>query len=247
LAALSRLSLPIALPLYLTSPACFSRSTWIAANRPSVVMQSRPGSAPQKGQRILVGLTVRVRERLMMFLVAHGTCSSTGDTTGFLVSAPARPSPSPLIKAVSAALTHSVTTGSRSASVCSSHKHVPRIRPLRLLRNLTELWLSKIPAQPVRFRRCEMLEHSQSLQPIAISSSPARRPSGRTSIGKTPRGSHEEKLFQLVLFVEDILFLRWQSLDNDPGHNAERLSMEAITDNLLAIKIHKLGWPDPFR
>ena len=92
-----------------------------------------------------------------------------------------------------------------------------------------------------------MLEHSQSLQPIAISSSPARRPSRRSSIGKIPRGSHEETLFRLVSFVEDILFLRWQSLDNDPGHNAERLAMEAIADNLPAIKIHKLGWPDPFR
>jgi hypothetical protein len=92
-----------------------------------------------------------------------------------------------------------------------------------------------------------MLEHSQSLQPIAISYSPARRPSGRSSIGKTPRGSHEETLFQLVSFVEDILFLRWQSLDSDRGHNAERLAMEAIANNLLAIKIHKLGWPDPFR
>jgi hypothetical protein len=92
-----------------------------------------------------------------------------------------------------------------------------------------------------------VLEHSQSLQPIAISSSPTRRTSGRSSIGKTPRGSHEEKLFQLVSFGEDILFLRWQTLDNDPSHNAERLAMEAIADNLLAIKIHKLGWPDPFR
>jgi hypothetical protein len=92
-----------------------------------------------------------------------------------------------------------------------------------------------------------MLEHSQYLQPIVISSSPARRKFGRASIGKTPRGSHEEKLFQLVSFVEDILFLRWQSLDNDPGHNAERLAMEAIADDLLAIKIHKLGWPDPSR
>jgi hypothetical protein len=92
-----------------------------------------------------------------------------------------------------------------------------------------------------------MLEHSQSLQPIAISSSPARRPSGRSSIGKTQRESHEEKLLQLVSFVEDLLFFRWRSLDNDPGHNAERLAMEAIADDLLAFKIHKLGWPDPSR
>jgi hypothetical protein len=90
-----------------------------------------------------------------------------------------------------------------------------------------------------------MCEQSQSLQPIAISSSPARRPSGGPPIGRRSRRWHEEQLLRLVSFVEDILFVRWQSLDNDPGHNAERLAMEAIADNLLAIKIHKLAWPDP--
>jgi len=65
LTALSGLASQLRCLLYLMSPACFSRSTWIAANRPSVVMQSRPGSASQKGQRILLGLTVRVRERFI--------------------------------------------------------------------------------------------------------------------------------------------------------------------------------------
>jgi hypothetical protein len=92
-----------------------------------------------------------------------------------------------------------------------------------------------------------MLEHSQSLQPIAVSSSPARRPSCGSSIAERPRGSHAEKLLQIVSFVEEILFVRWQSLDDDPTHKDERLAMEAIADDLMVVKIHKLGWPDPSR
>ena len=90
-----------------------------------------------------------------------------------------------------------------------------------------------------------MSQREQSLQPIAISSCVAQGLCNEFSIGKNRRGSHEEKLFELVSFVEEILFVRWQSLDDDPAHNNERLAMEAIADDLLAIKIYKLGWPDP--
>ena len=92
-----------------------------------------------------------------------------------------------------------------------------------------------------------MSQHHQSLPPISISSGPAQRMCNEFSIGKSLQESHEEKLFELVSFVEAILFVRWQSLDDDPAHNDERLAMEAIADDLLAIKIHKLGWPDPSR
>jgi hypothetical protein len=92
-----------------------------------------------------------------------------------------------------------------------------------------------------------MSQREQSLQPIAISSCLAQGLSNEFSIDKNRRGSHEERLFDLVSFVEAILFVRWQSLDDDPAHNDERLAMEAIADDLLAVKIHKLGWPDPSR
>jgi hypothetical protein len=55
-------------------------------------------------------------------------------------------------------------------------------------------------------------------------------------MGKRSRGSHEEQLLELVSFVEDILFVRWQTLDNDPDHNVERLAMEAIADDLLLLR-----------
>jgi hypothetical protein len=92
-----------------------------------------------------------------------------------------------------------------------------------------------------------MSERQGSLQPIAVSSSPARTPSCGSSIAETPRGLHEEKLLQVVSFVEEILFVRWQSLDEDPAHKDERLAMEAIADDLLVVKIHRLGWPNPCR
>ena len=44
--------------------------------------------------------------------------------------------------------------------------------------------------------------------------------------------------------MEAILFVQWQSLDDDPAHNNERRAMEAIADDLLAIKIRKFGWPN---
>ena len=56
-----------------------------------------------------------------------------------------------------------------------------------------------------------------------------------------------EKLLRSVLLVEEILFLRWQALGTVEGHNEERDAMQLIADDLLSIKIHKLGWPDPCR
>jgi hypothetical protein len=89
-----------------------------------------------------------------------------------------------------------------------------------------------------------MSENQLSRQPIT-SPSPARSPSCEPSVCKTSPGSHEEKLFQFVLLLEEVLFERWQNLDGDPAHNDERMAMKAIADDLWAIKIRKLGWPDP--
>jgi hypothetical protein len=46
------------------------------------------------------------------------------------------------------------------------------------------------------------------------------------------------------LLVEEVLFLRWQDLGDDPTHNDERTAMKAIANDLWAIKIYKLRWPD---
>jgi hypothetical protein len=39
-------------------------------------------------------------------------------------------------------------------------------------------------------------------------------------------------------------FERWQEIGNDPAHTQERIAMEAGAEDLLAIKIRKLGWPN---
>jgi hypothetical protein len=62
-----------------------------------------------------------------------------------------------------------------------------------------------------------------------------------------PVYSQHEKLLHSVSLVEEILFLRWQALGTVEGHNEERDAMQLIADDLLSIKIHKLGWPDPCR
>jgi hypothetical protein len=47
--------------------------------------------------------------------------------------------------------------------------------------------------------------------------------------------------------MEEILFLRWQALGTAEGNNEERDAMKRIAEDLLSIKIHKLGWPNPCR
>ena len=63
-------------------------------------------------------------------------------------------------------------------------------------------------------------------------------------IQKALRENEPEKLSDLVHASEGALFVRWQELRENEGLE-ERASMQAAADNLLAIKIHKLGWPNP--
>jgi hypothetical protein len=91
-----------------------------------------------------------------------------------------------------------------------------------------------------------MLENQKLLRSISFLSREVRSPFRERYDGRTTRGSDQEKLLRLVSFLEEVLFVRWQKLDDDTAHNDERIAMKAIADNLLAIKICKLGWPDPF-
>jgi hypothetical protein len=45
--------------------------------------------------------------------------------------------------------------------------------------------------------------------------------------------------------AEAAIFLRSQELDGQ-GDDAEREEMRAASADLLAIKVHKLGWPNPW-
>lgn len=57
------------------------------------------------------------------------------------------------------------------------------------------------------------------------------------------RESDPEKVVAAVLAAEEALFLRGQEINGSPEHEAERKEIRAASADLLAIKIHKLGWP----
>lgn len=55
--------------------------------------------------------------------------------------------------------------------------------------------------------------------------------------------SDPEKLHAAVLAAEEALFFRGQEINGSADHERERKEMEAAAADLLAVKIHKLGWP----
>jgi hypothetical protein len=87
----------------------------------------------------------------------------------------------------------------------------------------------------------------QSLQPSFAPAKATAVPSWKAAYEKTVWESDAEKLPALIHATEDALFLRWLELSNAPAHQEERAAMNAAAADLLAIKIHKLGWPSPAR
>jgi hypothetical protein len=55
--------------------------------------------------------------------------------------------------------------------------------------------------------------------------------------------SDKEKLTRLVQETENAMFLRGRQLEDSDDHQREKKEMQAAASDLLAIKIHKLGWP----
>jgi hypothetical protein len=56
--------------------------------------------------------------------------------------------------------------------------------------------------------------------------------------------SDNSNLAEAIHAAEAALFLRSQELDGQ-GDQAEREEIKAASADLLAIKVHKLGWPAP--
>jgi hypothetical protein len=88
-----------------------------------------------------------------------------------------------------------------------------------------------------------MSENQQSLSSIFISFETA--PSWKRFLEKTVHESDSKKLLSLIYQTETALFIRWQEISNDGTHQAECDAMKAAARDLWAIKIYKLGWPDP--
>ena len=83
----------------------------------------------------------------------------------------------------------------------------------------------------------------QCLQSAPTRVEPAQAPSWKVAYEKIVWESDAAKLLILVHATEDALFLRWQELCNGPTDKPERAAMSAAAADLLAIKLHKLGWP----
>jgi hypothetical protein len=88
-------------------------------------------------------------------------------------------------------------------------------------------------------------ENQPSLQPPSIPPNSTEIPSWKTAYEKTMWELDKEKLLALIHAAEGELFERWQELGDTPDHIKERAAMKIGADDLLAIKIHRLGWPDP--
>jgi hypothetical protein len=59
------------------------------------------------------------------------------------------------------------------------------------------------------------------------------------------RESDKKKLAELVRAAEERIFYRGQELAGSMNHHHERSQMSAAAADLLAVKVYKLGWPNP--
>jgi hypothetical protein len=70
-----------------------------------------------------------------------------------------------------------------------------------------------------------------------------RTSSWKAEYEKTIWETDKDQLLPCIHATEAALFHRWQELGNDSAAKEERAAMDAAAADLLAIKLHKLGWP----
>jgi hypothetical protein len=88
-----------------------------------------------------------------------------------------------------------------------------------------------------------MSEHQPSLQPFSVPPNSVAIPSWKTAYEKTMWELDKEKLLALIHAAERELSERWKTLGDSPGDTRERAAMQMASEDLLAVKIHRLGWP----
>lgn len=69
--------------------------------------------------------------------------------------------------------------------------------------------------------------------------------SWKESYENAVRESDKNKLVELVRAAEERMFFRGQELSRSTNHAEERCQMSAAAADLLAVKVYKLGWPNP--
>jgi hypothetical protein len=70
-----------------------------------------------------------------------------------------------------------------------------------------------------------------------------RPPSWKNCLEDARRETHPHPLLARVHAAETALYSRWQELQADRTDLDERSEMRKASDELLGIKVHKLGWP----
>jgi len=85
----------------------------------------------------------------------------------------------------------------------------------------------------------------ECLQSAFVPAKSAEISSWKTAYEGTIWEPDSEKLLESIHATEGALYHRWQELGDGPSHKEERAAMEEAAADLLAIKIHKLGWPNP--
>jgi hypothetical protein len=89
-----------------------------------------------------------------------------------------------------------------------------------------------------------MSNEQQSLQTL-FQNLAERKHSWRWVYLNARRAEGIESITQAVQAAENAMFLRWQELSGQKGDVQERAQLEKANDELLKIKIEKLGWPRP--
>jgi len=69
--------------------------------------------------------------------------------------------------------------------------------------------------------------------------------SWKESYENAVRESDKNKLAELVFAAEEWLFIRGRELSGSMNHREELIEMSAAAADLLAVKVYKLGWPNP--
>jgi hypothetical protein len=69
--------------------------------------------------------------------------------------------------------------------------------------------------------------------------------SWKESYENAVRESDKKKLAGLVRAAEERMFFRGQELSRATNHHEEHSQMSAAAADLLAVKVYKLGWPNP--
>jgi|GEM_PF-2425337 hypothetical protein len=84
---------------------------------------------------------------------------------------------------------------------------------------------------------------SQSIPAAFPSPTSVGTSSWKAEYEKTVWESDQEKLLWCIHSTEAALFHRWQELGNDSSAREELAAMNAAAADLLAIELHRLGWP----